>query len=318
MSKAILAVYALIKDWQLEELEQTAVNYDVKLKDDITEEDLSKIEIIYGWNKDLSENKDKLSSLLWIQKDTAGLDSIPEVIRSNENILISNMSGVHAIPITENVFGFILAWARGIIQGAANQRTKQWESSIGKQMFSMKDKSILVYGAGSIGMEIARTAKFFGMKTYGVNSNGRSVECFDKCFTMDTVDDILASVNIVVNALPLTDASKHYYNESFFNKMNKEGLFINIGRGESVVDEDLKQALEEGIIQGAYLDVTSPEPLPADSSLWDTRNLVITPHVSGMVEHFRDEIYPIFKENLDSFLKNQTLVRNEYSRSKGY
>lgn len=318
VAQRILAVYALIKEWQLEELKKAAVNYEVKLKDDIKEEDLARIEIVYGWNSFLSENKEKLTSLLWIQKDTAGLDAIPEEIRQNEQIKISNMSGVHAVPITENVFGFILGWARAIIPAIPHQQAQQWESKVAEPMFSLKDKSILVFGAGSIGKEIAHTAKFFKMTTYGVNSNGRPVEHFDQCYSMDTVSEVLPKSDIVVNALPLTDSSKHYYNEDFFKQMSETGLFINIGRGESVVSTDLQKALEEGMIQAAYLDVTSPEPLPSDSPLWHTKNLIITPHVSGRVEHFRDEIYPIFKENLDSFLKDRTLVRNEFSQSKGY
>lgn len=318
LSKAILAVYALIKEWQLEELKQVAVNYEIKLQEDISSEDLARIEIVYGWNAFLSENKDKLRSLKWIQKDTAGLDSIPASIRNNDQILISNMSGIHAVPITENVFGYIMSWARGIIPAITNQAHNQWDSSISTKMFSLKDKSIIVYGAGNIGIEIARTAKFFGMKTYGVNSNGRPVEYFDQCFTMDTIIEVLPQSTVVVNALPLTVISKHYFNETFFNNMNHKSLFINIGRGESVVDHDLQQALEEEVIQAAYIDVTSPEPLPEDSPLWQTKNLTITPHVSGIVEHFRDEIYPIFKDNLDQYLIDQTLVKNVYSRSKGY
>lgn len=318
LSKAILAVYALIKEWQLEELKQVAVNYEIKLQEDIRSADLARIEIVYGWNAFLSENKDKLKSLKWIQKDTAGLDSIPVSFRNNDQILISNMSGIHAVPITENVFGYIMSWARGIIPAIANQAHNEWDSSISRDMFSLKDKSIIVYGAGSIGIEIARTAKYFGMKTYGVNSNGRSVEYFDQCFTMDTVVEVLSQATVVVNALPLTSTSKHYFNMTFFNNMNNKAIFINIGRGESVVDLDLQHALEEGFIQAAYIDVTSSEPLPVDSPLWTTKNLTITPHVSGIVEHFRDEIYPIFKVNLDSYLMDQTIVKNVYSRSKGY
>lgn len=318
MTKPILAVYAIIKDWQLKEITETAQEYEVKLKKDITEEDLSRIQIVYGWNKYLSEKKDQLTQLRWIQKETAGLDSIPEEIRNNEHITISNMSGVHAVPITENVFGYIMSVARGIIAGIKSQQDKQWNKDILSNMFSLKDKKILVYGTGAIGKEIARTAKFFQMTTLGVNSNGREITHYDQTYTMDDSLASLAEVDFVVNALPLTKVSKAYFNQVFFTKMKSSAYFINIGRGESVTNEDLLEALDKGQIAGAYLDVTAPEPLPEDSELWSGKNLVITPHVSGNVEHFREAIYPIFKENLDQYIQDKTIVINEYNRKKGY
>lgn len=318
MTKPILAVYAIIKDWQLKEITETAQEYEVKLKQDITEEDLSRIEIVYGWNKYLSEKKDELTQLRWIQKETAGLDAIPEAVRNNEHITISNMSGVHAVPITENVFGYILSVARGIIAGIKSKQDKQWNKDILSNMFSLKDKKILVYGTGAIGKEIARTAKFFQMTTLGVNSNGREITHYDQTYTMDDSLVSLGEVDFVVNALPLTKVSKAFFNQSFFSKMKSSAYFINIGRGESVTNEDLLEALDKEHLAGAYLDVTDPEPLPENSALWSGKNLVITPHVSGNVEHFREAIYPIFKENLDQYVQDKTIVINEYNRKKGY
>lgn len=318
MSKPIIAIYAITKEWQLEEIKDTAKGYVVKTKEEIHSEDIKNIEIVYGWSSQLNENESKLSQLKWVQKDTAGLDAIPEDVRNNENILISNMSGVHAVPITENIFGYLLGVARGIIPGIKSQSNNQWDKHIMTNMFSLKDKKILVYGTGAIGKEIARTSKFFEMKTYGVNSNGRSIQYFDNTYTMESSIEVLEEVDFVINALPLTKASKSYFDNNIFTVMKKSAYFINIGRGESVNDNDLMEVLEDDKIAGAYLDVTSPEPLPESSKLWQTKNLVITPHVSGNVEHFRDMIYPIFKENLDSYLENGTLVRNEYNKKKGY
>ena len=318
MSKPIIAVYAITKDWQLEEIKATAKDYDVRVKDEIRPEDIKNIEIVYGWGSELSENIADLKQLKWIQKDTAGLDAIPESLRKDKDIFLSNMSGVHAVPITENIFGYILGVARGIIPAMTNQLESKWDKSIASNMFSLKDKKVLVYGTGSIGQEIARTAKFFEMATYGVNSNGRSIQTFDHSYTMESSQDILSDMDFVINALPLTDESELFFDKEIFANMKDTAYFLNIGRGESVKDEHLIEELEAGTLAGAYLDVTSPEPLPESSKLWQTQNLVITPHISGNVEHFRDMIYPIFKENLDSYLSNGTLAKNEYNKKKGY
>lgn len=321
MKKPIIAVYGLIKDRQLEELKSIAQEYDVKTKSDIKEADYSLIQIVYGWDQNLTDKltDNQLSSLKWIQKDTAGLDAIPLDIRESDNVLISNMSGIHAVPISENVIGYILGSARGIFSSVESKDYKKWKKQeITKEIFSLKDKKILIFGTGKIGQRIAKVSRFHEMHTFGVNSNGREIEFFEKVYDPKEVSKIIDSIDFVVNTMPRTPQTINLFNKNFFNKMKRESHFINVGRGESVNENDLVYALDNKIIRSAYIDVAEVEPIPESSSLWGAKNLVITPHTSGIVEHFRESTFPIFKENLISFLTTGSLKLNQYNRQKGY
>lgn len=318
--KAIIAIYSLIKDSQIEELRQIAQDYDVLLASELEEEDFPRIEIIFGWKAILTEkyNAGQLSNLRWIQKETAGLDAIPEYIRKDQKILISNMKGIHAVPITENVFAYIFGIARGIFKSIEEQKNHHWDKSIKDDLFSVKNKTIVIYGTGKIGQEIAKTAQFFKMKTIGINTDGRSINHFDECYGFDESYDKLKQAKYVVSSLPDIASTKNIFNMNFLQKMAKDSYFINIGRGATVNEEDLIHALKDKVIAGAYLDVTQIEPLKPESNLWDTANLIISPHISGTIEHFRDEIFVIYRQNLLSYLEEGKLIVNEFNRDKGY
>lgn len=319
--KNIIAVYALIKDYQLEELVDKFNSYEIKQKHELTEEDFKRIEIVYGWDKELSDKyaEDALPTLKWVQKVTAGLDSLPQALRDNGEVIISNASGIHAIPISENVFAYMLGVARGMFQSKDYMKDKQWmKPELTGKLFSLADKVILVLGTGAVGSQIAKLAKFHGMKTIGVNSNGRTIEYFDKSVSTENVTEVLDSADFVVNTLPGTSQTKGIFNSEFFSKMNIKSYFINVGRGDSVIEQDLLDALTNNLIKGAYIDVAVQEPLPAESKLWEADNILITPHTSGIVEHFREAIYPIFKENLLNYTESGRVNLNEYNRSKGY
>lgn len=318
--KKIIAIYSLIKDEQVKEMQDLASNYRVLLHGDLTDEDFANIEIIFGWRSYLASKFDEgqLSSLKWIQKETAGLDKIPDRIRNNEDLLISNMKGIHAVPITENVFGYILGVARGIFTSIDRQVDRHWDKSFLNDLFSLKDKTIVIYGTGKIGQELAKTAKFFNMKTVGINTDGRQVDYFDENYQFEESYKHLKSAKFVVSSLPDIPSTNNIFNLDFFGKMSPQAYFVNIGRGATVDEAGLKEALDSGEIVGAYIDVTQIEPLPQESNLWDTSGLIISPHISGTIEHFRDDIYQIYKKNLISYLESGQLAVNEYNRQKGY
>lgn len=321
MENNIIAIYALVKDKQLEELKKEFTSYEIKQKHELAEDDYSRIEIVYGWDNELSDRytKGQLSALKWVQKETAGLDSLPLSLKENPRIIVSNVSGIHAVPIAENVFGYILGVARGLFQSKDYMNDKQWKKlELTGDLFSLKDKKILVMGTGSVGSQIGKVAKFYGMKTIGVNSNGREADYFDETLSIDNMTDVLKSIDFVVNTLPGTSSTRGIFDMDFFSKMNENSYYINVGRGDSVVESDLLIALKDQTIKAAYIDVATVEPLSMDSKLWELDNLLITPHTSGIVEHFREAIYPIFKENLVAYIDKGSIKKNEYNREKGY
>lgn len=319
MSQAIIVLNTDFKRVQIEEIKKMAADYQVKFKDDLSEKDYEKVEIMYGWNKAYSqEDLTKFTALKWIQAASAGVDYLPKVITENSQIQISNMSGVHAVPITESVFGYLLGTGRQLFTSQLNQLKAQWIRPEHESFYSLKNKTLLVYGTGNIGQEIARVGQAFGMKTIGINTNGRAIEYFDESVALVESLKVTEQADFIVSTLPATKDTHHYFNEDWFTHLKSTTLFINIGRGQTVDETAIVSALSKRQFAGAYLDVFHTEPLPEDSPLWQVDNLLITPHITGHIAHFAKETYPIFKENLDSFLKTGDLVRNIVATDKGY
>lgn len=156
------------------------------------------------------------------------------------------------------------------------------------------------------------------MTTVGVNHSGHKATGFAKTRSIAHLDETVLNADVIVNTLPLTDETKGLYNENFFTQLTNSPLFINIGRGLSVVTGDLIKALKQGQVGVAGLDVTDPEPLPSDSELWQMENVMITPHVSGSYEEYVRDVVDIFAENLYQFKENETLARNEVNLERGY
>lgn len=318
--KDILLVLTKTKPHQLERIKQLAVDYDVLTVDEIDENDGERVKIIYGWNR----SEEVLAfirtcvNVSWVQATSAGVDYLPENIKNNADVFVTNVSGIHAIPISETVFAYILGTYRNLFYSAKVQANNVWDVPDPNSFHSLTGKTMLIFGAGNIGEEIARIAKAFRMHTMGVNTSGKDRAFFDQMYALDKSFSAIGQADFVINALPATELTNDLYDKPFFNAMKDSALFINIGRGQAVVEEALIHALEEDLIAGAYLDVFKKEPLPSDSPLWQTKNLLITPHFSGVVEHFRDEIFPIFEENLINFIEKKEPTKNIVRSERGY
>lgn len=319
MMKPIIALYRDLKDEHKEKLQEMAPDHSVKVFHEVSEYDLDAVEIILGWNNEWDESiLEKMPNLKWIQKETAGMNAINEKVRQSDKLLLSNMSGIHADSITQSVFAFILSHYRGFYQALKDQQESKWNQTYYDDLVQANERVLLIYGTGALGKQMAKIAKAFDMVTYGVNTSGREVEYFDKTVQSDQAETLIADADVIINTMPLTRDTRNLFDAKYFEAMKNVAIFINVGRGESVVEDDLIGALENGEIASAYLDVTRIEPLPAESGLWHAPNLVITPHSSGAVEHFRDGVFGVFSENLAQYLKDGTLARNQYSYSKDY
>ena len=319
MMKPIIALYHDLKDEHKEKLQEMAPNYSVKVLHEVSEYDLDAVEIILGWNNDWDASiLEKMPHLKWIQKETAGMNAIDESVRQSDKLLLSSMSGIHADSISQSVFAFILSYYRGFYQALRDQRDSKWNQEYYADLKQANERVLLIHGTGALSKQMAKVAQVFEMTVYGVNTNGRDVELFDKTVSSDQADSLIEEADIVINTMPLTNDTRDLFDAKYFDLMKEDAIFINVGRGESVVEEDLIDALEESKIAGAYLDVTRVEPLPEESELWQAPNLVITPHSSGAVEHFRDAVFGVFAENLEQYLEDGTLARNQYNYSKDY
>ncbi|WP_157945030.1 NAD(P)-dependent oxidoreductase [Apilactobacillus quenuiae] len=262
---------------------------------------LDSIDILVGYNKKILDKilTSDNAQLKWIQALSAGVDYYPLDQLKDKDIYLTTVSGIHAEPISETVIGMILGNYRDINE-AARKRSWYQPSTMPKMI---NGKKAVVFGTGHIGGRTAELLDAFGSETIGVNHSGHPAKGFAQTVSMDDImtDNRVLNADIIINALPLSDSTFHYYNEKFFNALNNQPMFISIGRGPSTVTADLVNALYDQNLGAAALDVTDPEPLPDDSPLWKMDNVLITSHISGLHAEYMDESLAILDENMQAF-----------------
>ncbi|MBT2688891.1 D-2-hydroxyacid dehydrogenase [Bacillus sp. ISL-47] len=275
-------------------------------------------EVIAGWKKDLKEPiQEGSTNLRWFQSWSAGVDSLPLAKMEANGIQITSANGVHANPISETIFALMLALTRKIHTYVKNQQSKTWHHASMK--LEIHNKTIGIIGVGAIGKETAKIAKAFGMKVVGVRHSGKPEEYVDEMYTSSQLNDVLPQCDYVAVTLPLTNETRQLFGAEQFSLMKESAFFINIGRGEIVVENDLIAALQAGKIAGAGLDVFEKEPLGEDSPLWELENVIVTPHTAGSTEHYTQRVIEdIFIPNLKNYINGETPAINLVDYQKGY
>ncbi len=266
----------------------------------------------------------------WIHALTAGVEdylAVPE-IRDKPGIILTNSSGIHAIPISEHVFALLLTLTRGIKTIVLHQEKRRWTpirmGGASIEVAQLSEMTIGIIGLGSIGLEIAKKAKAFGMTTLGVRRNASKgiknptlAGFVDQIFSGEESDQALYKSDVIVNVLPLTNETRGYFDSTKFAKARRGCIFINVGRGLTVVEEDLIQAMQIGRISAAALDVFEIEPLPESSELWTLPNVIVSPHIGGWTPNYFERAYPIVEDNLRRYAKREKL-RNLVDKIAGY
>jgi phosphoglycerate dehydrogenase-like enzyme len=257
------------------------------------------------------------SNVRWIHISSAGADWLPEYIKDSP-IIVTNSSGVHPVPISEHVLGFMLMFGRQLHKSYKIQLLeKKWRREA-DGIFELHGKTVGVVGLGKIGSQIARITNAIGMRVFAVARNKHAKEEFvDRMYTYKDLDKVLAESDFVVNALPSTPETFHMFDADVFAKMKPDAYFINIGRGKTVNEKDLIAVLKKGNLAGAGLDVFENEPLSDTSELWKLDNVILTPHISGWTPAYTDRVIAIFCENLKAYLENKPLP-NEVDKNRGY
>ena len=235
---------------------------------------------------------------------------------NEKNIILTNASGIHGVPIAESVFGMLLADTRGIKKAINQQTNKVWSQT--ESLVELKGKTMMIIGMGQVGKEVARLAQAFGLNVIGVNRSGNPVTEVSEIIKQDQIPKHIKRADFVVNILPLTSETTNYYDDSFFTSMKKGAGFINVGRGPSVDTDALIRQIKNGQIGFAGLDVFKEEPLAKDSPLWDLPEVLITPHISGVAEHFKKRLFAIFEENLTAYVAGEELPRNVIDYKHNY
>jgi len=261
----------------------------------------------------------KGSNLRWHQAWGAGVDWIlryPKLAESD--LIITNASGVHAIPISEHIMAFLLAFARNIPDQIRSQANGKWRSPRWESIFELAGKNMLLIGVGAIGAHTAPIASAFGITVTGIRRNpGKNVPDITTMYGPERLHECLPEADFVVLTVPLTDETRGIIGEEEFRLMKPSAHIINIGRGGTIQQDAMIRALQEGWIAGAGLDVTDPEPLPESSPLWSMENVIITAHYSGRTPNYTERALAIFLDNLERYVTGKPLI-NVIDKRLGY
>jgi phosphoglycerate dehydrogenase-like enzyme len=254
------------------------------------------------------QTKESAPLAKWFHITSAGVNGVSKAILDSD-IIITNSSGVHPIPISEHVFGLMLMLARGLHKAVKIQvQQKTWIRDLDLyQPSELAGKNLLIVGMGRIGERIATLGMAFEMNVIGIvrhPGNHRSD------FALRSVSDLpaeLEKANYIINCLPSTVETKGLFSRKLLKKIKKGSFYINIGRGDTVDEEALIGCLRSGQIAGAGLDVFEKEPLPDSSPLWEMDNVIITPHYSGFNPSYFDRVINIFCSNLEAYLNKSDM-----------
>lgn len=267
-------------------------------------------EVALGTSAKIIANLEKMPNLKWAQSTWAGVEAFTKV--SNPWFTLTNARGIFGHLMAEYVFGYLLFIEKGMLIKFEQQRRSTWDPTV---TGNIRGKTMAILGVGSIGAQIARTAKFFGLNTKGFTLSSESCADIDIYTHTLPLTDFLTDVDYLVNVLPNTSATKDLINLSVFDSLPDDAIIINAGRGFSLDEEGLATALNSGGIRAAVLDVFKEEPLPTASPLWQARNCYITSHTSAHT--FIDDVFPIFTRNFEAYAEERPLV-NIVDMSKGY
>lgn len=282
------------------------------LEPNVTKDDVDAASLILGNVPAQTLHEPK--GLEWLQTSSAGYDHYLALGRLAPDTLLTNATGAYGQAVSEHMFAQLLCLMKKLHLYRDNQNDAAWRDA-GK-VTSLVGAKVLVMGTGDIGTCFSKLATLMGAEAWGMRRNASQChEPFTRMFKMDELEQALPQVDVVASVLPSSPQTRGLANASFFEAMKQGSYFVNAGRGDLVVQEDLCQALASGHLAGAALDVTSPEPLPADHPLWSQPNALITPHVAGFwhLQATTDNVIAICMDNLRAYIAGNPL-RNVVER----
>ena len=285
--------------------------------EDEVDDDFKDAEVIYGFGMGIAKTS---MSLKWLSVPSAGVDYLMgEDAFANKDCILTNSAGAYGVTIAEHIIAVSLMMMRGLDHSYSEAIKGNWSSPIPQK--SLKDARITVLGTGDIGCEFAKRAKAFEPANItGLCRSGKCAEAsFDEIYRIDALDNILPKTDLLIMCLPGTPETKNILSAERIALLPKDAYVVNVGRGSAIDEDALANSLDEKRLAGAALDVFSNEPLPKESRLWNTRNLLITPHVAGnlTLKHTLDKNVEMFCDNLLSFA-NGLPMKHVIDRKKGY
>ncbi|MEL6892684.1 MAG: D-2-hydroxyacid dehydrogenase, partial [Actinomycetota bacterium] len=243
-------------------------------------------------------------NLRWLHTMSAGVDSPVFAGLLERGVRLSNSSGSSAPPIARTALMYLLALSRDLPSMLHSQERREWNWH---RWDELEGRSVAVVGWGPIGQEFARLAEAIGMQPTAVRRAAHGDESVP-VRRLDELVDVAKDHDAMVVALPLTDDTDGLIGRDVLDALGPDGFFVNVGRGELVDQAALAAALTDGRLGGAGIDVTVPEPLPADDPLWAAPNLILTPHNSGSTDGTSQRATDTFFANLESWVDGERLT----------
>jgi len=282
----------------------------IDIYDNPSDEQLAGCEIVFGNAK--PDIIAKMPVLKWVHAQTAGVDIyLGSTPRLSNDILLTNSTGAYGVPIAEHMLTYTLMLLRHSHEYIAQQQEKKW-GFIGKTGPTLYGRRVTVVGMGDIGGRYAELCHAMGANVCGVVRSPRTQAPLyvDRLYTTAQIDEALQDADIVALALPGTGETVGILSHERLCNMKKGALIVNVGRGTAIDQDALIKQLQNGHLGGAALDVTTPEPLPQDSPLWELPNVLITPHVSHGGRDNTNEVI------VDKFLRyfNDYIAGREFER----
>jgi phosphoglycerate dehydrogenase-like enzyme len=288
--------------------------------DRVTEE-IADADIAIAWSL-RGEQIKAARRLRWIHSTATAVHHLmtPELLASD--IVVTNARDVHGSVVAEHAIALAFALAKRLPQSVRYQQQKHWAQhdlwDEQPRPRELNGATMTIVGLGAIGAPLARLAKPLGMRVVGVREHPeRGSEVADAVYGFEKLDEALSAGDFIVLAVPVTPKTRHLMNAERLARLKPDAYLINVGRGVLVDEAALLDALRAKSFGGAALDVTTDEPLPPESPLWEMENVLITPHIAGLTEKMWERHYAHYTENLRRFLEGQPLLW-VVDKGKGY
>ncbi len=298
------------------ESEAPGCNFIYTKNEQLSEEQLKNAGVIIG--NPPSEMLKLSKKLQLLQLFSAGVGDYAKEGVLPDRARLANASGAYGLAISEYMLGVLLELYKNLHIYRDNQAEGNW--SYAGNVKGIFGSTALIVGLGDIGGEFASRLKALGAYTIGIRrTDSKKPDYLDELYLMDKLEDLLPRADIVALSLPETKLTNGVINKSTLQLFKKDAVLINVGRGSAIDTEALCDALENGQLLGAALDVTDPEPLPREHRLWKMKNAVITPHISGgfSLNETKERIVRIAAHNLKSLIEGKALM-NVVDKEKGY
>jgi D-2-hydroxyacid dehydrogenase (NADP+) len=249
------------------------------------------------------------AELHWQHVPFAGVESVITPALIELGILLTNSRGVSAPNMAEHLIAMMLAFARALPFFVRAKQERRWKPfDPGPAFFELTGQTVLLLGTGAIGKATAERLRPFGCTIIGARRTPQALDGFDRVVGFGELGDVLPGVDHVVSSLPMTPGTAKLFSSEMIGRMKRGSHFFNVGRGGTVDQDALTEALVNGHLAGAGLDVTDPEPLPDDSPLWRLPNVLITSHTSGGSPRAEERVAELAVENIRRYCAGEDLL----------